>query len=414
LPALVQADEDLELVIAGDVVDFPAIPPQAAWTPDPGAARDKLARTMDGPPFAPVFTALGRHLAGGHRLTVLLGNHDVELALPQVQGQFLLGIGTTPHQVLFVDDGRAYRIGGALIEHGNRYDGANANDWTGLRAIVSALSRNERPPVELDVSAGSLIVERVVNAVKPRYPFVDLLQPQGELVALLLLAFEPQLVWHVDKFAWLLHGKRLQGINPGGLQPGRTHQVAHEPLDTPDPELREAFGPAYDDLRQPRHAVSLRDWLPVLSEARLDSLSEILRRGEPVPARRLHQVRVVLRKLLLDDRSDRLDGPTEQYGKAAERLIREGDGVEVVLMGHTHLPRQVDFAGGGRYINTGTWIDRIRVPVAALADGADRVLEDFLRGLREDRRPDCPPTYADLRVNKEGRVERAELCEVRP
>src|SRR3954464_2810083 len=63
LPALLQADEDLELVIAAACVDFPAPPPQAAWTPAPGAARDKLARTMDRPPFAPVFTALGRHVA---------------------------------------------------------------------------------------------------------------------------------------------------------------------------------------------------------------------------------------------------------------------------------------------------------------------------------------------------------------
>jgi UDP-2,3-diacylglucosamine pyrophosphatase LpxH len=409
LPSLRQADEDLELVIAGDVVDFLAIPPRTAWTPAPVAACDKLARTMRDPSFAPVFEALGRHVAVGHGLTVLLGNHDLELALPQVQEQFLREIGAGRRQVVFVDDGRAYRVGGALIEHGNRYDGANANDWDGLRAIASALSRGEPPPVELRVTAGSLIVEKVVNVLKPRYPFLDLLQPQGELVALLLLAFEPQLVYEVSSIAWLLYGRWLQGANPGGRQPGQTYRVAGESPLPPDPELLDAFGPAYNELRQARHEVGVRDWLRVVEEARRDSLSELLRRGEPVPAKRLKQIRVALRKLLLDDRSDQMDGPTEQYGRAAERLIQADPSVQVVLMGHTHLPRQVDFALRGRYINTGTWIDRIRVPATALADGADRALEDFLRGLLENRRPDCPPTYADLRIDAAGRVERAEL-----
>jgi UDP-2,3-diacylglucosamine pyrophosphatase LpxH len=80
----------LELVIAGDFVDFLAAAPSAGFTPDPRAACDKLGAVMkSGSPFAPVFDALGRHVAGGHRLTVLLGNHDVELALPQVQAAFL-------------------------------------------------------------------------------------------------------------------------------------------------------------------------------------------------------------------------------------------------------------------------------------------------------------------------------------
>jgi UDP-2,3-diacylglucosamine pyrophosphatase LpxH len=193
LPQQQATDEVLELVIAGDFIDFLAIPEFKSWTPDPAEARAKLEYTLRSP-FAPVFAALGRHVAGGHRLTVLLGNHDIELTLPSVQDAFLRGIGANSHQVKFMDDGSAYRVGTALIEHGNRYDGANVNDWDGLRAIRSAQSRNEPPPVKLAISAGSVIVERVVNAIKPRYPFIDLLQPQDKLLAYLLLAFEPSLL----------------------------------------------------------------------------------------------------------------------------------------------------------------------------------------------------------------------------
>lgn len=70
-----------------------------------------------------------------------------------------------------VDDGRAYRIGGALIEHGNGYDGANMNDWEGLRAMASAQSRSEAPPRPVIVSPGSRLVEAVINPIKKGYPF---------------------------------------------------------------------------------------------------------------------------------------------------------------------------------------------------------------------------------------------------
>ena len=139
LPARLRADERLDLVIAGDFVDFLAMPPGEAWTADPADAADKLARTVRGP-FSPVFQVLGRHLAHGHERTVIVGNHDVELALPPVQAVFEQGVAG---RVRWVDDGRAYRVGGALVEHGNRYDEANLNDWEGLRAAISAWTRDE-------------------------------------------------------------------------------------------------------------------------------------------------------------------------------------------------------------------------------------------------------------------------------
>ena len=63
---------------------------------------------------------------------------------------------------------------------------------------MSALSRGEVPGDKLKVSAGSEIVHHVINPLKETYRFVDLLQPQGVGIALLLLAFEPALRWHWD------------------------------------------------------------------------------------------------------------------------------------------------------------------------------------------------------------------------
>jgi UDP-2,3-diacylglucosamine pyrophosphatase LpxH len=156
LAARATSDEVLELVIAGDFVDFLAIPPYADFTPNPKEAVEKLKTvTKSESPFARIFDALGRHVRD-HRLAVLVGNHDVELGLPAVQEAVLDRIDATSHDVLFVDDGRAYRVGRALIEHGNAYDGANANDWDTLRHIGSAQSRDMAPIKELDVSLGSV------------------------------------------------------------------------------------------------------------------------------------------------------------------------------------------------------------------------------------------------------------------
>src|SRR5262245_26083334 len=220
LPARRAGDERLELVIAGDFVDFLAVPPFAAFTASPSEACDKLRRTMQDAAFGVIFDALGGFVAAGHRLTVLVGNHDVELAFPGVQDALLERLSAMSHHVHFVHDNRAYRVGSLLIEHGNRYDGANENDWTGLRAMVSAQSRGEAPIDQVEVSAGSRLVQTLISPLKSRYSFIDLLQPLGELVALLLLAFEPALILDFPKLAKLLRAKRLQDKNPQGLQPG--------------------------------------------------------------------------------------------------------------------------------------------------------------------------------------------------
>jgi len=411
LPSRRAADEQLELVIGGDFVDFLAIPPFAAWTPDPKEAGRKLDCTMKEQPFAPVFEALGRHVAGGHLLTVLVGNHDVELALPPIQDALLAYLGATPHQVHFVDNNRAYRIGGLLVEHGNRYDGANENDWTGLRAISSALSRGEVPHDVLEASAGSRLVEKIISPLKAAgYPFIVLLQPQGELVALLLVAFEPSLILDLPKVARILRAKQLEEKNAMGLPPGETRHVAFTPTARPDEELRAAFGNVYETLRVPNEQVSLGDLVLTAWRGRKESLSDLLDRGELVPADRLEQIRVAMRKLLLADASDRHDGDTEQYGAAARRMIDSSKGeIEVVAMGHTHLARHIGLSERATYINTGTWADVIRVPATALEKGGEDELQGFLRGLCKSTYRHCPATYADIRVETNGRVSSARL-----
>lgn len=412
LTSLRLEDESLELVIAGDFIDFLAEAPYASWTPQPAQVVSKLTRLMQDPQFSPVFEALAWFIAEGHALTVLVGNHDVELALPAAQAALLGHLSATPHQLKFIDDGRAYRIGRMLIEHGNRYDGANENDWTNLRIIASAQSRGEDAPVTLRASAGSWMVEKVVSPLKERYPFVDLLQPQGELLALLLAAFEPGLALDLKMIGRSLHAKHLEASNPKGLQPGHTYAVSAPGLAAvPDPDLEAVFGSQYINLRQPSENVSAKDVLLAAWLNRKDGLREVIESGGEIPPKQLEQIRVAMKKLLLTDKDNHPGGDTAQYGAAAKRLFQNGsDPTDLVVMGHTHLPRHHGLAERASYINSGTWADVVRVPATALEATAHSELTAFLKQLLNGGLRSTPASYADVRVERNGKVSKARLA----
>ena len=417
LPQLLAKDEALDLVIAGDFVDFLAVPPFASWTPDQKAAVDKLSKVAgkqgEKEGFAPVFDALGRHVDAGHRLTVMLGNHDLELALPKVRQAFLQRIGASAHDVHFVFDGSAYRVGGALIEHGNRYDNANANDFTGLRALASVLSRGEEPGKEaaFTVSTGSELVMRVVSPLKRRYPFVDLLKPEGVLLLYLVASIEPSLVTeHLGDIPLLVRAKKLAEANAAGAKPGDTANVAAEQVEEVSAEVRAAFPELAAAIRSHDQDVGALDQiLGVWSAIRYDSLSKIVQDGGEIDAERLGKIRVSFSDFVKADRSFDRKGPDGPYAKAAERLLKS-EGVETVVMGHTHLARHHGPLARATYINTGTWADLVTIPADVLKPGSDAALRQFLIKLvKDDQVRSFWPTYADVRVNEDGRVVHAAL-----
>lgn len=417
LPGKVSAGEVLDLVIAGDFVDFLAVEPWSPWTPDPLAAIAKL-HSVTGKPskperFSPIFDALKDHIAKGHRLTVLLGNHDLELTLPPVQAALLERLGAGPHDVHFVFDGQAYVVGGALIEHGNRYDDANINDFSHLRALASYLSRGETPTdlAKVEVSTGSQLVTRVVSPLKKRYPFVDLLKPEGELLAYLLFAIEPSLLGsYIGDFRLLFEAQRKANANKEGKPPGATTNVAGE-LDAIDQELKSEFEDLYSAIRSPATDVGMGELFGGLfGSIAGDSLSEMVKENTPIPADRLAKIRVALRRLLAGDRTFDLKAPDGPCSAAAARL-RKGK-IETVVMGHTHLARHYGDPDKATYINTGTWADLVMVRDGVLAGGAegDKALSAFLVDLIKDHNArSFRPSYADVLVTPEGKVDHAAL-----
>jgi len=140
---------------------------------------------------APVFVALGRFLAAGHRLDLIKGNHDVELQWAAVQRAFLDTLTTIMdeageplepglleravdfHVWFYMEPGRVY------VEHGNQYDEFNCLPNFLDPALVTDPDRSFSP-------MGSRLTHYMTNAFvdyKPRPEagaFMNYLEETGQ------------------------------------------------------------------------------------------------------------------------------------------------------------------------------------------------------------------------------------------
>lgn len=380
---------EIELVVAGDFVDFLAEPPHEPWTATEADARMKLETVFQR--NATLFHGFARCAQNLGRLTFLLGNHDIELAFPRVRDDLFGRIHTDPHRCNFVQNNEAYRVGELLIEHGNRYDSWNAVDHDGLRQIVSCTSRCEVPPRPLAVCPGSLLVHGAINPLKERYHFIDLLKPEGKILALLLLELEPSLLrksmpqlfrlasaWATERYrkaTWHLRGD--------GVAPTSEQLVSTSDVDRLPSEIQRAFREELDQIetQQTASASHLQHMLwKILLGSGEDGLRAMFERGEVIPMPRLKKLQSALRWVLAEDRTFAEGFADGDCYAAAEKMNAAGV-AKVVIMGHTHLARNIAMENGGRYINTGTWADLIQVDPEILVD-TDNTREGFAEWLR--------------------------------
>lgn len=131
------AGEDIHLVVNGDLVDFLAETPFKALTVNDSEATRKLGEIMQ--VSAPVWDGLQAVAKAGAQITILLGNHDLELTLPGPNALLRERLGAG--RIALLLDGQALDLGDVLIEHGNSYDAWNLVDYDALRRIRSHISR---------------------------------------------------------------------------------------------------------------------------------------------------------------------------------------------------------------------------------------------------------------------------------
>jgi UDP-2,3-diacylglucosamine pyrophosphatase LpxH len=336
---------------------------------------------------AAIWNALAGFVKRGGSLTLLLGNHDIELSLPETRRMLLGRLGEG--RVGFIYDNEAFSVGTLMIEHGNRFDGWNAVPHGALRRVRSRLSRG-LDAGEFPAMPGSRLVVDVMNRIKEDYSFVDLLKPEDAGVLPILAGLGAaglQEIWQLAK-----RFRQSQSVDFDEEQEPKDETYIAEV-----PSEEEAFHKLAQDIAAGGDAtqVSIIDLSGM--RAKVSETVRKLRRSGLKKAfqseivRNLHSLAFVLEK----------ENPI--YLTPAEGFKKRG--FKVVVFGHTHLVKRVPLGDGAVYLNTGTWADLIRAPKAIWDDdaaGAEKILNEFVNDLERDevsRWRRSIPTYARINLN---------------
>jgi len=459
----------LELIINGDFLDFLAEADAdgtwKAFRDQPGAAVAVFLTIADRPEDGAVFDALAGFLDRGHRLTILLGNHDIELAWPEVRAAFEKRLSirkqTPAFNLRWLYDGEALIIGDALIEHGNRYDPANFVDHQRLRRVRELRSRRLHAR-EADIfypPMGSRLVAEIMNPIKKDYPFIDLLKPESEPLIALLLTLDPSKRGHLGALARLIPKLPLN-VTGTPADPAYRQRIADRAGDEGISRTAIAdHGSGEDDdavlaallaeMHPPEQAATARATVQRIrqegsddastdegiSRTPVSSFGERLNSGltlikllftkrDRAIETRLPLLRQAVRALRGDQTFDDTVETGKRYHRAAEQLGEGGGGVDggaappgfrYVVFGHTHHRKKITLPNGTTYVNTGTWARLMKFPDDLISDDdaiAGKALEAFLASIQSATyKTDFVPTYARLDLRDDDRVETIELLE---
>lgn len=374
LPALLDsfAQQPARVVLNGDTFDF--LLNDDPLELDVSQAVRQAAALVAHPPTTNVMAALGRILRAGGEVLIVVGNHDLELTLPQVQvllrnalqqpahvaRRLSFPVATEPLQV---------PVGGALvvITHGEQADAANRVDHEALHARIVAPSMPFRYP------PGSLVVKALLNPLKARerMRYMDLLKPDVQGAVLTALAANPaaaKVVMTPDILRLVVRLLRNLGLpsafsndeEPSTLE-GLGHRLSEAGLTQQEAEALANF---------------LEDSGP-LSFGEDDGLEgirvKLVRAGLKVYAK-LH------RELLGQKGLDYFALKPEDSELAEARRLARQKGASAVVTGHTHSARWHEEAGCV-FANTGTWIWLMRMPAP---EASDEEWRDFLLELQDN------------------------------
>lgn len=403
-----------ELVINGDFVDFllPQGKDQPAFVGNPVDAGKRIQKIVE-EDEREVFLML-KSIVKRQTLRVLIGNHDLELQFPQVQ-EYLskqLGCGLAG---LWLSS-QPYTPKGAVIVHGNQYDPYNRVDYQSLELYADWCKDQRGTPPSFDPPPGSKLVVDVINPLKLRYPFVDLLKPELGSVVPLLLALEPEYIARLPSSPSPINAGRVQRAVRLFLQalpdmiglPIRVRMgeisasEQSESITVTDEQIELAMTSAAQAMGEEDTAAFISTLYGSITPTgtnqaeigfftgvrQIPGLLGLFLLRHSAPAAYEERLRCLGRALrpLQRDPAFTKDVETDTTLLQAATNLADHYNARFVVFGHTHLAKRVPLPkardGAERiYLNSGTWADLLQIPDGIFDSNwvrAENCLKDFV------------------------------------
>jgi UDP-2,3-diacylglucosamine pyrophosphatase LpxH len=372
------------LVLNGDVIDSLAEDIRGYIAAD--EAVTMVTRIFNDQAFVPVWDALKDFVSmAGRSLIMVIGNHDIEVALPGVQRAIemrLAGDDPAPRGRLFFSTagaGYSCTVGASRVfcTHGNEHDSWNVVDYEAL----FELARGQNAGIPFDSgrwqpNAGSMFVRDIMNEVKRRYAWIDLLKPETKAAIGVLVVLDPAQVGKISRGIPVLWEKLRGALKLSGLLSADETSVM-DPAEAQKITLNELLGPnllgglagarpgtaknadlmlleAETSFNRPRGSGAATDGTLGWGQLAWDWLTGV---KKPEALRR------ALKDWLRGDKTFDIRDRDETFDAVIRKV---GPGVDFIVTGHTHLERAIELDARRCYFNCGTWIRLLRFTQAML------------------------------------------------
>lgn len=339
---------EVTFIINGDWIEFLQVPnveafdpsriyPEASYTDRAVAsALQRLEVVHAGHPL--VFQALADFLSPGPKrrsLVILFGNHDPELAYPQIQERLLTLLGARGRKRDLVRvGGRSYFEDGVYVEHGNAYT-EHINRFTDPDHPFDPES-----PELIERPAGSYVVTDYFNRIERQRPWIDGVHPLSSLI-FYALAYDPAFALQALKALLLASPDLLADV------------VAAAPAESASQDMLDELEAANEQALARRLASD-----EVFATAFYEQTAAALAEKGAAPASGA-QLGLATGAGASTPPAERAREIAEQYwqmlAEAAARVAAEHN-ARVVSFGHIHEEVEKQLPAGAVYLNTGTWI----------------------------------------------------------
>ena len=382
--------ERVALILNGDVIDTLAEDISGYIAID--EAVSTVQRIMGDFSFERVWDALAHFVAKeGRKLIIVIGNHDIELAFPMVQRLILMRLAgehlLAHSRIEFSTMGAGYScmVGNSRIycTHGNEVDPWNYVRYESLSKVARRLNAGRSlSQSEWEPNAGTKMVKEIMNDVKRKYAWIDLLKPETQAAVGALLVLEPAQVSKINRIIPIIGEKSRGGteidqrLSADGFQPASSSNAGAITVDQLlGPSLAEGMKMASaggsqsadDMLLLAEKSFNRQGPAPVPPGGTLGTGQVIWDRltGWITGVGQDEALRRALKDWLEGDKTFDISDPDDTY-KAVTNSV--GSGVDFIVTGHTHLERAIEIGTGRYYFNCGTWIRLLRLTDDMLRD----------------------------------------------